>query len=207
MNKAIKYKLKPTHEQVVFFEKNFGCARFVWNQMLGVFKENFDNHSYYINDTIKMFKVINRDKTLKDFYDTLKTTTMEELHEKYKLIYQAITNAKIEQEYQEVISQLNVQEYDNEEFSITIPKTTQDIINEGKALHYCVGVYVDKVVRREDMIYFLRKDINTPYVTIEVKDKKVTQIEGDMNNRFIGKDTPEYKAIKEWARVNKFTLL
>lgn len=166
-----------------------------------------DVHSYYINDTIKMYKVINRDKTLKDFYDTLKTTTMEELHEKYKLIYQAVTDAKIEREYQEVVGQLNVQEYDNGEFSITIPKTTQDIINEGKALHHCVGVYVDKVIRREDMIYFLRKDKNIPYVTIEVKDKKVTQVEGDMNNRFISKGSPEYEAIKEWARINKFTLL
>ncbi len=164
-------------------------------------------NSYYINDTIKMFKVINRDKTLKDFYNTLKTTTMEELHNKYQLVYQAITNAKIEQEYQEVVSQLNVQEYDDGEFSITIPKTTQDIINEGKALHHCVGVYVDKVIRREDMIYFLRKDRNVPYVTIEVKDKKVTQIEGDMNNRFISKGSPEYEAIKEWAALNKFGIL
>lgn len=162
---------------------------------------------YHVNDTIKMYRVINRDKTLKDFYDTLKTTTIEELHEKYKLIYKAVTDAKIEQEYQEVISQLNVQEYDNGEFSITIPKTTQDIINEGKALHHCVGVYVDKVVRREDMIYFLRKDREVPYVTIEVKDKKVTQVEGDMNNRFISKGSPGYEAIKEWARINKFTLL
>lgn len=164
-------------------------------------------NSYYINDTIKMFKVINRDKTLKDFYNTLKTTTMEELHNKYQLVYQAITNAKIEQEYQEVISQLNVQEYDNGEFSITIPKTTHDIINEGKALHHCVGVYVDKVIRREDMIYFLRKDREVPYVTIEVKDKKVTQVEGDMNNRFISKGSPEYEAIKEWAALNKFGIL
>lgn len=162
---------------------------------------------YHANDTIKMYRVINRKKTLKDFYDVLKTTTIDELHDKYKLVYQAITNAKIEQEYQEVISQLNVQEYDNSEFSITIPKTTQDIINEGKALHHCVGVYVDKVIRREDMIYFLRKDKNIPYVTIEVKDKKVTQVEGDMNNRFISKGSPEYEAIKEWARINKFTLL
>lgn len=166
-----------------------------------------DVHSYYINDTIKMYKVINRDKTLKDFYNTLKTTTMQELHDKYQLVYKAITNAKIEQEYQEVVSQLNVQEYDNGEFSITIPKTTKDIINEGKALHHCVGVYVDKVIRREDMIYFLRKDREVPYVTIEVKDKKITQVEGDMNNRFISKGSPEYEAIKEWARINKFTLL
>lgn len=162
---------------------------------------------YHANDTIKMYRVINRKKMLKDFYDTLKTTTMQELHDKYQLVYKAITDAKIEQEYQEVISQLNVQEYDNGEFSITIPKTTKDIINEGKALHHCVGVYVDKVIRREDMIYFLRKDREVPYVTIEVKDKKVTQVEGDMNNRFISKNTPEYNAIKEWAKLNKFTLL
>ena len=100
-----------------------------------------------------------------------------------------------------------MQEYDNGEFSITIPKTTQDIINEGKALHHCVGVYVDKVIRREDMIYFLRKDREVPYVTIEVKDKKVTQVEGDMNNRFISKGSPEYEAIKEWAALNKFGIL
>ena len=162
---------------------------------------------YHANDTIKMYRVINRKKTLKDFYDVLKTTTIDELHDKYKLAYQAITNAKIEQEYQEVISQLNVQEYDNGEFSITIPKTTQDIINEGKALHHCVGVYVDKVIRREDMIYFLRKAREVPYVTIEVKDKKVTQVEGDMNNRFISKGSPEYEAIKEWAALNKFGIL
>lgn len=162
---------------------------------------------YHANDTIKMYRVINRKGTLKDFYDVLKTTTIDELHDKYKLVYQAITNAKIEQEYQEVISQLNVQEYDNGEFSITIPKSTQAIIEEGRKLRHCVGVYVDKVIRREDMIYFLRKDREVPYVTIEVKDKKVTQIEGDMNNRLIGKDTPEYKAIKEWATLNKFGIL
>ena len=162
---------------------------------------------YHANDTIKMYRVINRKKTLKDFYDVLKTTTIDELHDKYKLVYQAITNAKIEQEYQEVISQLNVQEYDNGTFSITIPKSTQAIIEEGRKLRHCVGVYVDKVIRREDMIYFLRKDREVPYVTIEVKDKKVTQVEGDMNNRFISKGSPEYEAIKEWARINKFTLL
>ena len=162
---------------------------------------------YHANDTIKMYRVINRKKTLKDFYDVLKTTTIDELHDKYKLVYQAITNAKIEQEYQEVISQLNVQEYDNGKFSITIPKSTQAIIEEGRKLRHCVGVYVDKVIRREDMIYFLRKDRKVPYVTIEVKDKKVTQIEGGLDNRYISKDSEEYKAIQEWAKLNKFTIL
>lgn len=170
--------------------------------------ERVKNTSLYnANDTIKMYRVINRKKTLKDFYDVLKTTTIDELHDKYKLVYQAITNAKIEQEYQEVISQLNVQEYDNGTFSITIPKSTQAIIEEGRKLRHCVGVYVDKVIRREDMIFFLRKDREVPYVTIEVKDKKVTQIEGGLDNRYISKDSEEYKAIQEWAKLNKFTIL
>lgn len=51
LNRAIKYKLKPNKEQIIFFEKNFGCSRFVWNQMLGIFKENFDNHKNLVIPT------------------------------------------------------------------------------------------------------------------------------------------------------------
>lgn len=174
---------------------------------LEIYHHILNAYNYQIIDTIKMYYTIYRGNNLRDFYNTLKTSTVKELHDRYVSQYKAITDAETEREYQNVIHELNVQEYDNGVFSITIPKTTEDIINEGKALHHCVGVYVDKVVRREDMIYFLRKDKDVPYVTIEVKDKKVTQIEGDMNNRFIGKNTPEYEAIKEWARINKFTLL
>lgn len=51
LNRAIKYRLKPTKEQIIFFEKNFGCSRFVWNQMLSVFKENFNNHENVVIPT------------------------------------------------------------------------------------------------------------------------------------------------------------
>ena len=56
MNKSIKYKLKPTKEQIIFFEKNFGCSRFVWNQMLSIFKENFDNHENAVIPTLANLK-------------------------------------------------------------------------------------------------------------------------------------------------------
>lgn len=32
--KAYKFRLHPNYEQIVFFEKTFGCSRFIWNQML-----------------------------------------------------------------------------------------------------------------------------------------------------------------------------
>ena len=40
-NRAIKYRLEPTKEQKEFFEKNFGCCRFVFNLLL------CDKISYY----------------------------------------------------------------------------------------------------------------------------------------------------------------
>lgn len=34
MIKAYKYKLKPNGNQKIFFEKSFGCTRFVYNRAL-----------------------------------------------------------------------------------------------------------------------------------------------------------------------------
>lgn len=31
MKRAYKYRLNPTPEQIVFFNKSFGCCRFVYN--------------------------------------------------------------------------------------------------------------------------------------------------------------------------------
>lgn len=35
VNKAYRYRLYPTIEQKIMFAKTFGCARFIYNKMLG----------------------------------------------------------------------------------------------------------------------------------------------------------------------------
>ena len=40
-NRAYKFRLLPTSAQESFFQQNFGCARFIWNKMLG------DKIAYY----------------------------------------------------------------------------------------------------------------------------------------------------------------
>ena len=42
MNKAIKYRLYPTKEQVMFFAKTFGCCRKIWNLMLADKIESYE---------------------------------------------------------------------------------------------------------------------------------------------------------------------
>lgn len=40
-NKAFKFRLYPTLEQALFFNKTFGCCRFVYNTMLSERKESY----------------------------------------------------------------------------------------------------------------------------------------------------------------------
>lgn len=56
------------------------------------------------------------------------------------------------------------------EFTVVIPTTGQDIVDEGAKMHHCVGGYVDRVVENNTYICFVRRtdDIETPYLTCQV---------------------------------------
>ena len=63
---------------------------------------------------------------------------------------------------------------------IVPPKTAAEIVEEGHALHHCVGGYVSRVANKECVILFLRKkeEPDKPFYTIEVRDGEVQQIRG-----------------------------
>ena len=61
-------------------------------------------------------------------------------------------------------------EFEYGDFTIVIPTCGQDIVTEGERMHHCVGSYVDRVVRNDTYIVFVRRknDIDTPYITCQV---------------------------------------
>lgn len=71
------------------------------------------------------------------------------------------------------------------ELILKFPTKTQDFIDEGEALHHCVGRmnYNERMAKGESLIVFIRKKEkpNKPYVTMEFDPKKKTikQIYGD----------------------------
>lgn len=68
---------------------------------------------------------------------------------------------------------------------IVIPKTPQDIINEGKVLNHCVGGYAQRHVKGTLTILFLRKidKPDVPYYTMEVSQfGQIVQCRGFKNN-------------------------
>ena len=56
MNKAIKYRLYPTTEQIIMFSKTFGCCRKVYNLMLDSKIESYKTTGKFVTVTPAMYK-------------------------------------------------------------------------------------------------------------------------------------------------------
>ena len=66
---------------------------------------------------------------------------------------------------------------------MVLPKSGEEIEAEGRALHHCVGTYVERVAKGETMILFIRRieKPEEPYFTLEYWDGKVVQCRGKNN--------------------------
>lgn len=131
---------------------------------------------------------------------------LKECHDKTVLIY------NLNQEYfrEKKVEALNVHnktlEFSDENYSIIVAKTSQDLIEEGINLHHCVGSYVSKVQNAECSIFFLRKtdDIETSLITIEVREDKILQVRG-LCERLM--DDEERSFLKKWCREKGLNLI
>lgn len=64
----------------------------------------------------------------------------------------------------------NALAFENDDYVVIIPETADEIINEGKNQHNCVGSYVRDVIRENCNIVFVRQksNPNVSYITVEI---------------------------------------
>lgn len=62
-------------------------------------------------------------------------------------------------------------EWSNDKYAIVMPKSAEEIINEGAILNHCVGSYCERVANGKSIILFLRKidDLDKPFYTLEIR--------------------------------------
>ena len=65
----------------------------------------------------------------------------------------------------------------SKKFVIVWPKSKRDFQTEGQKQHNCVGSYFDKVVRRDTVVFFLRRKeaVDEPFCTVEFNGGKLVQ--------------------------------
>ena len=93
-----------------------------------------------------------------------------ETHRQYELRKQEFDTARMKQNYEK---QAKAFDFTYGDYTIVVPKTPTDIIDEGENMHHCVGSYAGDVVNNKTYIVFVRHK-DTPeqcYITAQVSLK------------------------------------
>ena len=151
--------------------------------------ENFNEAIYsdYLSDLGLLQGVA---LTAQDLFDRNYITRHTELFNERLVRYEANAYEREREDaetYVKVVKELSWIDREENGYFIMIPKTLKDFADEGAAQHNCVYrlQYYKKVIRHTSVIVFLRREKNTPYVTIEYDYNtfKVLQALGRFNQK------------------------
>lgn len=83
------------------------------------------------------------------------------------------------------------------EFLVVMPDSPNDIKEEGRQLSHCVGSYIERIVKGETQILFLRVEEEVSLLTLEVRDEVLIQAKGYGNR---APEKKEIEFIKKYAQ-------
>jgi hypothetical protein len=222
LQKANKAKVKITKEQIRWIAENLGR-----NELINYMKYSTAHKMVrYLKEQSIQKKI---GPIASDYYDYLETCEklgynlkntfilfpkrLDEAHDlvisEWKQKKEQIDKMQDDERNKEMelIAEELVKKYamKDKQFSIRIPWTCDEIKKEGQELHHCVGTYVDRVLRKETTILFIRKidDINTSFYTMEVRGTEIIQVRGKNNCS----TTPEVQAFVEKFKTKKLESL
>lgn len=122
-------------------------------------------------------------------------------HDKACKLSSAIKNAEKEKKAKNILKKyIKKYEYSNDEYSIIVPKTVYEIVEEGQRQKHCVGGYADRHFDGKLCICFLRKnnDIDANFFTIEMRENNLIQIQGKQNKVSIKTEPAAEAFVNEW---------
>lgn len=92
--------------------------------------------------------------------------------------------------------------YENDEYIIVVPNNVKDFIEEGNNLHHCVATYVNRVVKKQCVIVFIRKkeSPDKSLYTAEIVGDKIVQLRSKYNK---SADKGFASFIHEWNKAKK----
>lgn len=81
-------------------------------------------------------------------------------------------------------------------------ESQKELIIESEKLDHCVRTYAKRMAKRETSIFFIRRkeSQNEPYVTLELRNKKVIQCRGYKNNIRKPLEEKVKTFVNDWCR-------
>ena len=172
---------------------------------------NFTHYDILIyGDYYYMFKDLYPNIEPVSIYDIKTSEQIKHLHDQINDIYKINESKLFSESYLKVKETFPKYEFSDEEFTIFYPEKPEDIVREGSELHHCVGSYIKRIIRGNNIILFLRKneELDKSLVTVDIipiNDGlfEIEQAHGKCNC-CISEIPGVTEFIKKW--VNKFNI-
>lgn len=143
----------------IFFSDNFDLDIFDSSVLQYFIRDYYD---YYLDCKYLKLDMSNTMYSKpKDFY---------EQHIEFSRRVQELKNLEFTNTCRSVLEDLQYMNYSDDKYSIIVPKTAEDIQQEGVNQCNCVGGYVKRIANGKSIVVFLRKnsDISKSYYTVEI---------------------------------------
>lgn len=137
-------------------------------------------HEY--NDYIEQCRQLGYDTGLKAVN---RPKNLNELHGRYTQLIKIMIDNENKRKIKEASELRKFLEFSYKNLFVVLPKSADEIIQEGKILAHCVGSYAERHAQNKLSVLFLRTadKPDVPYYTIEVSsDGRIVQCRGFKNN-------------------------
>lgn len=169
----------------------------------------------YINE---QSKDLVKDNTLRDYLDYIEECkklkfdlksdfilfpkNLRERHRETSMMIKVNENKKNDSQLKKINKELyKLYGWENEKYKIIIPSCSIELIEEGQALHHCVGGYIKRMCDRSTTILFIRKKdkIDKSFYTMEIRDNTIIQCRTIGNDSYT-LDKKVKKVVNEYDR-------
>lgn len=116
---------------------------------------------------------------------------------------QAERDAMLEKQRAKVDKDRQKYNYEDDEYIIRLPENLSELSNEGRALHHCVGAYLNSHSIGDTTIMFLRKknEPDKPFYTIEVSPQKIIRQIHGFGNKWLGNNPEAIPSVMKWLKA------
>lgn len=197
--------------QLVYITPNNNNRHSDLNNVLSLLKNSYkikDLYEYCLRaDDYQAIPISETLMLLKDYVDIAKDmdikvnkypSSLKKSHDLLAREYKIALDSKQQEIFRKRYEENKHLEYSDKNYSLILPQKAEDLIAEGKNLNHCVASYTKKVLERQCLILFLRKNdnIKESYFTIEYREQKIMQIRGFSNCNLTDNDAKIF--IDKW---------
>lgn len=131
---------------------------------------------------------------------------LHEAHDDIHCKYREFKDKEVNKGIEKTAKNLMKYKFNLDGLFIVPAMNNKELIDESRVLDHCVRTYASRVSKGETGIMFIRKEAEPkkPFVTLELKGKKVIQVRGYRNNISIPLDQSVIDFVHKWEQ--KFRL-